>query len=659
MKIHQLRTFLLFNPCFVMAGFLAVAIAACWEPKRPKVGFDPERTVEVRGWIARPPQWLENCLYVEIEPLSLQRGPLKISYPARLAVYIYTSRSRIEAPFHPPLGYGEVVRFESFLEEPSYYAIPGVADSRDSFWRRGLLHQVRLKSAVQVSRCAEPFQGCLLFVPIFTYADAFEIFCYKTFNSDNLKLILALFLGRKNVLDESDKNRIGHLGIFHLFVVSGFHVSALAVIFHLLLRCWGIPGRLLTVAAVWAYVILVGCQPPVLRAVLMTTVFYLLLSFGLSRQFLNGLGIAALVILIISPISLFSPSFQFSFLCLSAIGVFVLPWSTSIQNLRRGMTECFTGRVAVNRDSDSRFRRRVRFFLEEKLQFWPRWSVRFALPLTGRLSGYFLSLACCGGFVQLFTLPLSLYYSNLWIWTQFFSNLVLIPLFALFLPFCLGLFLTFWLPLNSILASILGLYADLLRGAMSQLERFAFIDYVRHPEPAELAAYFLVVLGVHLLPRQGFSRYLRLLAFLSPVLLLIFSRQAADHPPGQLQITMLDVGQGESIHLRYPDGSDALIDTGGFLSLGAISSQRMGKRLISRYLWTERSRRLRYVLLTHSHADHTQGYDFIKRAFPIERLYFHDFQEEYRESPARRLSAGDRFFIAGVEHLVLNVREHR
>jgi beta-lactamase superfamily II metal-dependent hydrolase len=53
--------------------------------------------------------------------------------------------------------------------------------------------------------------------------------------------------------------------------------------------------------------------------------------------------------------------------------------------------------------------------------------------------------------------------------------------------------------------------------------------------------------------------------------------------------TMLDVGWGENFHLRYPDGTDALIDTGGFLDFTGKVSDFVGKRLISSYLWEERS----------------------------------------------------------------------
>ena len=409
-------------------------------------------------------------------------------------------------------------------------------------------------------------------------------------------------------------------------------------------------GRVITLGTLWTYVLIVGFTPPTVRAGLMITLFYFLLSFGLSRQFLNRLGISALLMLSFDPISLYSPSFQFSYLCLTAIGLCVVPYQPLLRNVSLGFRDCFTDRLVATRDPEAGVRRHLRYFLEEKLEFWPRPIVRPLIRTTGRGLAYFLGLALCSWFIQFFTIPLNLYYSNHWNWTQWHSNVILVPLFGLFIPLCLVLFLIFWLPGSSLLVSLVGSYADTLNTLMRKLERLAWTDYLPHPEPLELVVYFASFLGFF----YGIRGSLRYLAFLSPILLLVLTQQPSSHPTGQLILTMLDVGQGESIHLRYPDGSDALVDTGGFSSHLARPSHFVGERLVSRYLWEEKTQSLRYVLLTHSDADHTQGYLFLKDVFPIKRLFFHDFQREYQGPAGHRLSAGDTFSVGGVEHLILH-----
>ena len=647
--LHRLRTFCLFNPCFVLAAVASGILGSCYEVTRPQVRLEGDRLTEVEGWISRPPQVLDDHIYLELRPLHVKQNGEFISYPGRLAVYIASAQPDPETYFDPPLAYGEILALNSFLEDPPYYAIPGVADFRQVLWIQGIHHRVRLKSPLQVERKGHHPMGRLL-GPFFGYVQRFHNFSKKNFKTNPLKLVLSVFLGQKKSLEEKDSNLLKTLGIYHLFVVSGFHVSIIVIFLHWHFRRWGLAGRLLTVVGLWSYVILVGAGLPAVRAGIMMTLFYLLLGFGLSRQFLNALGLSALILLAVSPGALFSSGFQFSYLCLSAIGLFVLPYQPQIQSLSGGFQDAFTEQVSVDRADPVRLRRRVRFLLEEKLYFWPRkLSVSLLCPW-GRVLGYFLSLILCSCFIQLLTLPVSLYYTNRWVWTQWVANLVLVPCFTIFVPACLVLFLTFWLPTGPLLAQLLGGYGEGLLHLMTSLEHLSWITFLRQPQASEIIIYFLLFLSAYyFLPGRS-----KVAALLAPAWLWLMLQQPASHPQGKLFVTMIDVGQGESLHIRYPNGMDALIDTGGLFYSPEESNQFVGERLVSRYLWKERSQKLDYVLLTHPHSDHVQGYDFIRQAFPVDQLLFHDFPNHQAGPPHRQLREGDSFSIAGVQHLVLH-----
>jgi len=380
----------------------------------------------------------------------------------------------------------------------------------------------------------------------------------------------------------------------------------------------GWPGRLLTLTGLWTYVIVVGTSLPTVRAGIMTSLFYLLLTLGLCRQFLNALGISALLVLILSPEALFNSGFQFSYLSLAVIGLFVLPLDPHLRGLARGFKGVYTDKVSLNPDPAWRRQRRTRFRLEDRLHWLPPGWSRRLLPPLGTLLVYLLGLILCGWFIQVLTLPLSLYYTNRWIWTQALANLVLVPVFMLLIPGCLLLFLTFWMPLGSLMAYPLSVHADLVIRLMNALEGWTWITYLRQPTLWEMAIHLILfLLAYAFLPGK-----IKMAAFLTPLWLWLALQQPAEHPRGKLLVTMLDVGQGESLHLRYPDGTDALIDTGGLLETSGQGSHFVGERLISRYLWEQRSRRLDYVLLTHPHADHIQGFEFVREVFPIGRLFF-------------------------------------
>jgi len=644
----RLKTFCLFNPCFLLALGASGFLGSCYEVTRPQLPLNDDRLTQVEGWISRPPQVLDDHIYLELSPLHVQQQEESITYPGRLAVYISSSHPDPKTYFDPPLGYGEILSLNCFLEAPSYYEIPGVADFRQVLWTQGLLHRIRLKSPLQLERIGHHPMGRFL-SPLFRYSQKFHTFAQKHLEPDPLKLIRSVFLGQKKVLEESDQALLKQLGIFHLFVVSGFHVSIIVLFLHWQFHRWGLLGRILTLAGLWTYVVLVGAGLPTLRAGIMMTLFYLLLGFGLSRQFLNALGLSALILLAVSPDVLFSSGFQFSYLCLGTIGLLVLPYETQMQSLYRGFQDAFTKKVSIDRAARSKLQRRVRFLLEEKLFFWPRpWSI-FLSPL-GWVLSYLLSLALCGLAIQLFTLPVTLYSTNRWVWTQAMINLLLVPFFTLFVPACLVLFLTFWLPTGPLVARLVGTYAEGLLHLMTSLQDWSWITYVRQPEASEILIYFLLFLSAYyFLPGKA-----KLAILLAPLWLWLVVQQSPDHPQQKLVITMLDVGQGESLHIRYPDGTDTLIDTGGLLFSPDGDNPFVGERLVSRYLWKERTQKLDYVLLTHPDADHTQGYGFLREAFPISHLFFHDFPNPKFGIPLQRLQEGDRFSIAGVDHLVLH-----
>jgi competence protein ComEC len=72
--------------------------------------------------------------------------------------------------------------------------------------------------------------------------------------------------------------------------------------------------------------------------------------------------------------------------------------------------------------------------------------------------------------------------------------------------------------------------------------------------------------------------------------------------PGILRITMLDVGQGESIVVQFPGGHTLLVDAGG--SAGSFD---VGGRVVTPALWALGVRRLDWLLVTHPDLDHAGG----------------------------------------------------
>jgi competence protein ComEC len=93
---------------------------------------------------------------------------------------------------------------------------------------------------------------------------------------------------------------------------------------------------------------------------------------------------------------------------------------------------------------------------------------------------------------------------------------------------------------------------------------------------------------------------------------------------GNLELTVLDVGQGDSLFVVTPHGKTMLIDGGG--SFGGFPGHEEhngpdpGEDAVSPYLWSRGFQRLDVVALTHAHQDHIGGLTAILENFRVGKL---------------------------------------
>jgi len=78
-------------------------------------------------------------------------------------------------------------------------------------------------------------------------------------------------------------------------------------------------------------------------------------------------------------------------------------------------------------------------------------------------------------------------------------------------------------------------------------------------------------------------------------------------------VTMIDVGQGESLLVEFPGRRTMLIDGGGL----AASSFDVGERVVSPVLWRKGIKKVDYLVLTHPHPDHLDGLVAVAKNFRI------------------------------------------
>jgi competence protein ComEC len=129
----------------------------------------------------------------------------------------------------------------------------------------------------------------------------------------------------------------------------------------------------------------------------------------------------------------------------------------------------------------------------------------------------------------------------------------------------------------------------------------------------------------HLLPGVQPVEWIAAVIVLALAVLVAWHPFASSLHRGKLEVSVLDVGQGDSIFVAFPDGRTMLVDGGGQAGAEVVSGFRsgpdVGEEVVSPYLWARGIKRLDVVALTHAHHDHLDGLHSVIANFKVEELW--------------------------------------
>jgi competence protein ComEC len=446
---------------------------------------------------------------------------------------------------------------------------------------------------------------------------------------DDAALFAAMIVGDDSMLMRNVREEFQQTGVYHLLVVSGMNVALLAfAIFWLARRLrlpqW--PASLLTIALSVFYAYIAGMGVPIMRAVLMLSLFLMARLLYRDRSGLNATGFAALVVLVLSPAALFDAGFQLTFLALLGITGISVPLLERTSNpYRQALAHLDSTDYDLSLDPKlAQFRLDLRLIASRLSNFF---GVRLArVMVIGTASAILMlyELALVSAVTQAaVVLPMREYFHRAAI-LGLAANVLVLPLTGIMLNsgiVAIGLSYIS-MPFAHFAARIAALALHWTLACIGWLADF-HVSQWRVTDPAPL---LVLLAAAGILFALITVRRQRAVALAGMAALSISSAIVAVYNSGakiesdKLEVTAIDVGQGDSILVISPQGRTMLIDGGG--STSQVPSEfDFGEDVVAPYLWSRGLERLDTVVLTHAHEDHIGGLPRIVEDFHPAELW--------------------------------------
>lgn len=407
-----------------------------------------------------------------------------------------------------------------------------------------------------------------------------------------------MLLGEKGILDEEIKGLYQRNGIAHILAISGLHISMIGMGFYQLLRKAGLKiktSAILASIVIILYGMMTGFAVSAIRAIVMFLLQMLAQILGRTYDRITALAVAAVLVLVEQPLYLFHSGFQFSFLCVLGISL-ILP---VLGNVRKG-----------------------RKLLEG--------IAMMAVTLPVYL-GVFYQIPVYSMFLNFIVLPMM----------SILMGAGIVMVLASFMWTGLGI------PAAWLITGILMVYEKLALFT-ERLPNHYWTPGC--PAKWQLAVYVAVLIVVAALGRTRRKTVLYqkdcihrrgkcekwISTYGIPVgicwgLILLGAVILAWHFRPELQVTVLDVGQGDCIFLQTEDGTSYLTDG------GSSSISKVGKYRMIPFLKYQGASQIKAVFVSHADSDHCNGIaELLEQAefegIMVDNLVLPDLADECRSS---------------------------
>ncbi|MBP7868374.1 MAG: ComEC/Rec2 family competence protein [Acidobacteria bacterium] len=458
-------------------------------------------------------------------------------------------------------------------------------------------------------------------------------------DTDTRDILKALLLGR-DIASADVRDRWVDAGIYHLLVISGFHLTLIAAFLGGVLALFRLPRpahHLLLIVLLRGYVEFVQAGVSVDRAFWVVTLFLLGRMFYREASLLNGTALAAVLLLAVNPWYLRDAGFLLTFVSVFALALLSSPVEKALTRpLDLASRNLFRPEVDLDEDVDHRRGRRCRFALERIHFRAPRWVGKGGFTaMAGGIA--FIWRGLCRAVVPSAAVLALLAPLLAWLHLPVSLQGLVATLPALVLVWPV-LILLLCLPLALLVAPasaplLVHVAARLAEGLQGIAERFSGDPAFLFP-PAAWGVALFVALAIWALNGRRRRLWAAVAATVGFALLLA---RAPAPVPGAFTLTMLDVGEGESILIRTPSGRAVLLDAAGLRPVVRVNGPPveqtdLARKVLIPHLLARGVPRLDALLLSHSDFDHAGSAISLLRHFPVGGVYVSE--AEWKNQPA-------------------------
>jgi len=388
----------------------------------------------------------------------------------------------------------------------------------------------------------------------------------ENMSEESSGILIGMLFGNKNFLDDDIYEMFQKNGTAHILAVSGLHIGALYVFLNGLLKSRrNIPLNLIILSFLFTYVALSAFAPSALRAGGMIALHIFSKIMCRRYDMLCAGAFIAFIMMLVNPLVIFDMGFQLSFLAIFTIAI--------------------------------------------------------VIPVVSRIFDSFLTMTLT---IQACLAPVTAYLFNYFSIAGFFLNVPVIFIAGIIIP--LGIML---IPLSYISAPLFHFFAGILDAVCSIMYTLNEITYqggmffnaISPPIWAIFLFYGILFLcfseTVWIFFKRKKIKSVAILAMILTIIVLVGTTPVHDdfHKAG---IIFVDVGQGDSIHIRTPQGKNVLIDGGGSRNFD------VGRRILMPYLLKNGVNKIDVAFISHMHLDHYDGIFSLANNFRIDTLALYE-----------------------------------